>query len=183
MRAEIIHGEGFAVLRDLPDDSVDCVITDPPYNSGGRTTTERTRATAMDKYVSGDARVVEEFSDFVGESRDQRGYQVWLTMVLAEALRTNLDEQASQGLVGQMLGLPVYVDALIPTNIGGGTNQDEIYLAKADDLWLWEGQVRAEAFQQTYANNLSVFVRLYNYASFQAGGSAARIGDRARYAA
>lgn len=89
VRAEIIHGEGFTVLRDLPDDSVDCVITDPPYNSGGRTTTERTRATAMDKYVSGDARVVEEFSDFVGESRDQRGYQVWLTMVLAEALRAS----------------------------------------------------------------------------------------------
>ena len=81
----------------------------------------------------------------------------------------NLDQQASQGLVGQMLGLPVYVDALIPTNLGAGNNQDEIYVAKTDDLWLWEGQVRAEAFQQTYANNMSVFVRLYNYMSFQAG--------------
>ncbi|MBS2548805.1 phage major capsid protein [Catenulispora sp. NL8] len=80
----------------------------------------------------------------------------------------NLDQQAAQGLVGQMLGLPVYVDALIPTNLGAATNQDEVYVAKMDDLWLWEGDVRAEAFQQTYANNMSVFVRLYNYMSFQA---------------
>lgn len=75
----------------------------------------------------------------------------------------------AQGRVGSMLGIPVYIDALLPTNLGAGTNQDEVYVAKMDDLWLWEGQVRAEAFQQTYAQNLSVFVRLYNYVSFQAG--------------
>jgi HK97 family phage major capsid protein len=81
----------------------------------------------------------------------------------------NLDEQASQGLVGSMLGLPVYTDPLVPINLGAGTNQDELILARMSDLWLWEGQVRAEAFQQTFAQNMSVFVRLYNYASFQAG--------------
>jgi HK97 family phage major capsid protein len=75
----------------------------------------------------------------------------------------------SQGFVGTMLGLPVYVDATIATNVGAGTNQDTILVARMADLMLWEGQVRAEAFQQTYAQNLSVFVRLYNYASFQAG--------------
>jgi hypothetical protein len=76
-------------------------------------------------------------------------------------------ELASQGYVGTMLGLPVYVDALIPTNIGAGTNQDRIIVARFADLRLYEGNVRAEAFPQTYANQLSVFVRLYNYASFQ----------------
>jgi HK97 family phage major capsid protein len=81
----------------------------------------------------------------------------------------NLDHQVSQGLVGQMLGLPVYADAVIPVNGGTGANQDSIIISKFDDLWLWEGQVRAEAFAQTYANQMSVFVRLYNYVSFQAG--------------
>jgi HK97 family phage major capsid protein len=81
----------------------------------------------------------------------------------------NLDEQVSEGLVGTMLGLPVYVDAVIPVNGGTGANQDSIIITKADDLWLWEGEVRAEAFAQTYANQMSVFVRLYNYVSFQAG--------------
>lgn len=74
---------------------------------------------------------------------------------------------ASEGYVGTMAGLPVYLDALIPTNIGAGTNQDRIIVARFADLRLYEGNVKAEAFAQTYANQLSVFVRLYNYAAFQ----------------
>lgn len=73
----------------------------------------------------------------------------------------------SEGYVGTMLGLPVYVDALIPTNIGAGTNQDRIIVARWADLRLYEGNTRAEAFPQTFANQMSVFVRLYNYVSFQ----------------
>lgn len=75
----------------------------------------------------------------------------------------------SEGFVGTMLGLPVYVDANIATNQGTGTNQDYIIVARLADLMLWESTIRAEAFQQTYAQNMSVYVRLYNYASFQAG--------------
>lgn len=81
----------------------------------------------------------------------------------------NLDEQASQGRVGRMLGLPVYVDAQIPTNLGAGTNQDVIIVARMSDVYGWEGTPRAETFEQTYAQNMSVLCRLYNYASFQAG--------------
>jgi HK97 family phage major capsid protein len=77
-------------------------------------------------------------------------------------------EVASQGFVGYIMGLPVYVDATLPTNLGAGTNQDTIIVARLADLMLWESNVRAEAFAQTYANQMSVFVRLYNYASFQA---------------
>jgi HK97 family phage major capsid protein len=73
----------------------------------------------------------------------------------------------SQGYVGTIQGLPVYVDALIPTNGGAGTNQDTVIVGRFADLVAWEGNVKAEAFAQTYANQLSVFVRLYNYMSFQ----------------
>jgi HK97 family phage major capsid protein len=79
------------------------------------------------------------------------------------------DGTPSQGFVGTMGGLPVYVDATIATNLGAGTNQDAIIVARMADLMLWEGNVRAEAFQQTYAQNMSVLIRLYNYASFQPG--------------
>lgn len=79
----------------------------------------------------------------------------------------NQDGVASQGYVGTIQGLPVYVDALIPTNVGAGTNQDRVIVARLADLMAWEGNVKAEAFPQTYANQLSVFVRLYNYMSFQ----------------
>ncbi len=29
------NGDALAVLRELPDESVDAVVTDPPYSSGG----------------------------------------------------------------------------------------------------------------------------------------------------
>lgn len=76
---------------------------------------------------------------------------------------------AAQGFVGTMQGLPVFVDALIPTNLtaDSGTGEDAILVARFADLQLWESDIRAEAFQQTYANNMSVYLRLYNYASFQ----------------
>lgn len=81
------------------------------------------------------------------------------------------DNVASQGLVGEMQGLPVYVDALIPTNLAldTGTGEDAILVMRCADLIQWESHVRAEAFEQTYANQMSVFIRLYNYMSFQPG--------------
>jgi HK97 family phage major capsid protein len=77
----------------------------------------------------------------------------------------NQGEVAAQGYVGTIQGLPVYVDSLIPTTVGG--TQDQIIVARMADLMAWEGNVKAEAFPQTYANQLSVLVRLYNYMSFQ----------------
>lgn len=76
------------------------------------------------------------------------------------------DDLVAEGAVGRMFGLPVYLDPNIPTNLGAGTNQDIIVLARLADSMLFEGQIRAEAFQQTLAQNMSVFCRLYNYASF-----------------
>lgn len=76
---------------------------------------------------------------------------------------------AAEAYAGRMQNLPVFLDANIPTNVGAGTNQDVVLIARMPDVYLWEGSVRAEAFEQTYAQNLSLFVRLYNYMSFQPG--------------
>lgn len=46
------RGDALTVLSDLPDNSVDALITDPPYNSGGRTSGERTGRTARAKYTA-----------------------------------------------------------------------------------------------------------------------------------
>lgn len=92
---------------------------------------------------------------------DQQG--PWNALGLASAPAT------PEGRVGSWLNLPVFVDPNMPANLGAGTNQDSIVMARASDLWLWEGRVRAEAFEQTYAQNLSLFIRLYNYMAFQPG--------------
>jgi hypothetical protein len=81
----------------------------------------------------------------------------------------NKASNAAQGYVGDIGGLPVFLDPNLPVNLGAGTNQDEIFVAKMDEVYLWEGSFKAEAFAQTYAQNLSLFVRLYNYVSVQAG--------------
>ncbi|MET8433415.1 phage major capsid protein [Streptomyces sp900116325] len=73
----------------------------------------------------------------------------------------------AEGPVGTFAGLPVYLDPNIPTNLGAGTNEDRIIVLKADDVFAWEGNFKAEAFPQTYANQLSLFLRVYNYAAFQ----------------
>ena len=69
------------------------------------------------------------------------------------------------GLAGELAGLPVYVDPLIPTNLGTGTNQDVVVLVKRDDLWLWESELRLESFDQTLANQGSIYFRAVAFAA------------------
>lgn len=77
-------GDALTILRNL-EQPVDAVICDPPYNSGGRTNAARRSETARGKYVSGDAQ--HQLPDFDGDTRDQRGYSYWLTLILADAYR------------------------------------------------------------------------------------------------
>jgi HK97 family phage major capsid protein len=73
------------------------------------------------------------------------------------------DPVAVSGAVGMFLGLPVVIDPLLPTSYGTGTNQDRVYLLKADDLWLFETEPRAEVFKETYADTVGVLFRIYGY--------------------
>jgi len=70
---------------------------------------------------------------------------------------------AAFGRVGSMLGVPVYIDPQVPTNLGAGTNQDILYLIKQDDLILLESTPRSEVFRETYADSVGVLFRLYCY--------------------
>ncbi|MFJ8743434.1 DNA-methyltransferase [Embleya sp. NPDC127516] len=86
----IIRGDALTVLPTLPAASVDAVITDPPYNSGGRTSSDRRNQSALTKYVSPQSRHAPDahaLGDFAGDNRDQRSYTAWLSMLLAESLR------------------------------------------------------------------------------------------------
>lgn len=69
----------------------------------------------------------------------------------------------SAGYAGQFLGLRVYLDANIPTNLGSGTNEDRVIVVKHDDIRLYESAPKAEVFRETKADQGSVLVRLYEY--------------------
>ncbi|AMK10839.1 DNA-methyltransferase [Pseudodesulfovibrio indicus] len=82
--ATMCKGEALSVLKDMDDGSVDAVLTDPPYSSGGLTVGQRQQAPSK-KYQSSDA--LKKFADFPGDNRDQRSFITWATLWLAEAYR------------------------------------------------------------------------------------------------
>ncbi|MFJ2292114.1 DNA-methyltransferase [Streptomyces sp. NPDC087894] len=105
------HGDALTLLPTL-DTPVDAVICDPPYNSGGRTMTERTSRTAREKYLSEAGRNHGfDLGDFTGDNRDQRSYLAWLSLILAQCHR--LTRPGGAALVfSDWRQLPVTTDAL-----------------------------------------------------------------------
>ena len=75
-------------------------------------------------------------------------------------------DENSMHAVGQMLGLPVYTDANIPTNLGAGTNQDVVYVLREADLYLYETELHQAQFDATYAGSLEMLFRVHAYAGF-----------------
>lgn len=58
------------------------------------------------------------------------------------------DAAAYGQVVGTLMGLPVVTDASIPTNLGAGTNEDVIIVARTQDILFWESPVMSFTFEQ-----------------------------------
>lgn len=96
-------------MFDQPADSVDALITDPPYSSGGQFRGDRT-ASVIDKYQrSGYAQG--EYPEFYGDTRDQRGYLQWCAMWLAQTWRM-LKDGGACGVFSDWRMLPTVTDAI-----------------------------------------------------------------------
>jgi site-specific DNA-methyltransferase (adenine-specific) len=85
-RATLFNADALAVLASLPTASVDALITDPPYSSGGMVRGDRAGADTKSKY-SGSYGKQPDHADFTGDNRDQRGYAYWCALWLSESLR------------------------------------------------------------------------------------------------
>lgn len=81
-RIRLILGDSLNVLPLLDESSIDAVITDPPYSSGGAFRGDRTRST-IDKYVQ--TGTIHQHSEFTGDTRDQRGFFAWCSLWLLAA--------------------------------------------------------------------------------------------------
>lgn len=91
----------------------------------------------------------------------------------------NLGGTAYEAMNRQILGVPVVLDANLPTNLGTGTDEDTILGVTASELHLWEDPsapllIRAE---QTAAGNLTVKFVVYGFSAFTAGRYPAAHGD------
>jgi site-specific DNA-methyltransferase (adenine-specific) len=83
-RWHLASGDALAFLAAIPDATIDAVITDPPYSSGGAFRGDRMAATSL-KYVAHDSKLARP--EFLGDSRDQRAYRYWCALWLSECLR------------------------------------------------------------------------------------------------
>lgn len=84
VKAQLHKGEALGILRTMEDNSVDAILTDPPYNSGGNGLGAKHRSTS-NKYQSSNAK--KKHPDFCGDNRDQRSFTLWATLWLAECHR------------------------------------------------------------------------------------------------
>jgi HK97 family phage major capsid protein len=75
------------------------------------------------------------------------------------------------GIVGQIMGIDVLVDANVPTNLGAGTNEDRIIVCYSPDLCLWEqtGSPMQLRFEQTLGGQLTIKLVAFGYSAFTAG--------------
>jgi site-specific DNA-methyltransferase (adenine-specific) len=115
----LYQGDALDILRTIPDDSADALVTDPPYSSGGTHSADRRRNT-ITKYVQTGYRP--DAVEFAGDNRDQRSYLTWCTLWLSQTLR--IVRPGGVALVfSDWRQLPTTTDAL---QAGG---------------WLWRGIV------------------------------------------
>lgn len=86
-RDQVAPGNSIRLLLELPDESVDAVVTDPPFSSGGAFRGDRTGASTSTKYQT--SGTTKQYAEFAGDSRDQRAYAYWSTLWLSECWRVS----------------------------------------------------------------------------------------------
>jgi hypothetical protein len=73
---------------------------------------------------------------------------------------------ASQGVVGQVQGLPIVVDPLVTTTAGSESpvgTEDQIIVMRSQDAILFESGIRARVLPETKASSLTILLQVYSY--------------------
>jgi site-specific DNA-methyltransferase (adenine-specific) len=82
----IYHGNALEILLDLPDQSHDTLLTDPPYSSGGQFRGDRIQSVHT-KYVQSESESGHALGSFSGDNRDQRSFGYWVSLWANESRR------------------------------------------------------------------------------------------------
>lgn len=88
MSLTLFRGDSLTILPSIADDSVDCILTDPPYSSGGLFRGDRAKDTNT-KYVN--TGTIMRRPDFTGDNKDQRSFRWWSAFWMAECFRIAKD--------------------------------------------------------------------------------------------
>lgn len=110
MKTTLLLGDCLEKLGEIPDGSVDMVLTDPPYSSGGLFAGDRKKDTRT-KYTDKDFNGAARFQSFSGDNMDQRSFTEFLRMVLAKC-RNKTTPGGICGVFIDWRNLPAATDAL-----------------------------------------------------------------------
>lgn len=80
----LFNGESLTILSEMPADSVDAILTDPPYSSGGMSMSAR-QADPTSKYQSSGCK--KHYPPMLGDAKDQRSWTMWCTLWLVQCWR------------------------------------------------------------------------------------------------
>ena len=84
----LYQGDTLAILTTLKSGSVDAVLTDPPYSSGGVSLSTRQADPAQKYQLSG---VKRRYPPMLGDAKDQHSWAMWCTLWLGECWRIARD--------------------------------------------------------------------------------------------
>lgn len=83
---ELLQGDCLELLDGIADESVDMVLLDPPYSSGGLFAGDRKKTTS-EKYANNKYNGMNRFPDFSGDNLDQHSFMAFMRMVLTKCRR------------------------------------------------------------------------------------------------
>lgn len=107
---QIFNGDCLAELHNIPDGSIDMVLTDPPYSSGGLFAGNRKQDTRT-KYTSSKDNGAARFQNFSGDNMDQRSFTAFCREVFSQ-IRPKVKEGGILGAFIDWRNLPAMTDAL-----------------------------------------------------------------------
>ena len=110
---QIWHAACEDVFPLLEIGSVDLVLTDPPYSSGGMYRADRSKSTASKYQHTHETNRV--YSLFTGDNRDQRSFERWCSYWMADALRITRDG----GVIGSFIDWRNIASMIDAVQIGG----------------------------------------------------------------
>jgi hypothetical protein len=79
-----------------------------------------------------------------------------------------LGQTEAVGIAGTLAGLPVIVDANVPTNLGSSTDQDRVIVTRLSDHALWEAGLMSFTFDQAVNPPATIRLAVAGYSAFTA---------------
>lgn len=106
----LLHGDCLAMLQEVDPGSVDLILCDPPYSSGGTHAGDR-KASTTAKYTDNDFNGAARLPAFSGDNMDQRSFTAFMRWVCSE-LRQKTREGGILEMFVDWRNLPAMTDAV-----------------------------------------------------------------------